>query len=69
MDLLFSHIQEKKETLKAAKKERNLKRKKAKIKLKNSSIIYHKLEQFVKKYYTNELLRGSIFFIGIGLLY
>jgi len=37
--------------------------------LENSSIIYYKLEQFVKKYYTNELLRGSIFFIGIGLLY
>jgi hypothetical protein len=37
--------------------------------LENSGIIYHKLEQFIKKYYTNELLRGGIFFIGIGLLY
>jgi hypothetical protein len=37
--------------------------------LENSNNIYLKLEQFIKKYYTNELLRGSIFFIGIGLLY
>jgi hypothetical protein len=37
--------------------------------LENSNNIYLKLEQFKKKYYTNELLRGSIFFIGIGLLY
>ena len=37
--------------------------------MKNSNNIYLKLEQFIKKYYTNELLRGSIFFIGIGLLY
>ncbi len=37
--------------------------------MENSNNIYLKLEQFIKKYYTNELLRGSIFFIGIGLLY
>lgn len=37
--------------------------------MENSNNIYLKLEQFKKKYYTNELLRGSIFFIGIGLLY
>ena len=37
--------------------------------MENSNNIYLKLEQFTKKYYTNELLRGSIFFIGIGLLY
>lgn len=31
--------------------------------------IYQKLEAFIKKYYTNELLRGIIFFVGFGLLY
>jgi hypothetical protein len=34
-----------------------------------TNIIYNKLESFIKKYYTNELLRGSIFFIGLGLMY
>lgn len=38
-------------------------------KLENSNIIYQKLEGFIKKFYTNELLRGTIFFIGIGLMY
>ena len=38
-------------------------------KLENSNVIYQKLESFIKKFYTNELLRGTIFFIGIGLLY
>jgi hypothetical protein len=37
--------------------------------LENSNIIYQKLEDFIKKFYKNELLRGTIFFIGIGLLY
>lgn len=31
--------------------------------------IYIKLESFIKKYYANELMRGSLFFIGLGLLY
>ncbi len=35
----------------------------------NSKIIYKKLEGFINKYYTNELLKGIIFFTGIGLLY
>ncbi|UPT72056.1 MAG: hypothetical protein M0D53_07205 [Flavobacterium sp. JAD_PAG50586_2] len=35
----------------------------------NSKIIYQKLEDFIRKFYTNELLRGTIFFVGIGLLY
>ena len=35
----------------------------------NSNIIYEKLESFIKKFYTNELLRGTLFFIGLGLLY
>jgi hypothetical protein len=38
-------------------------------KLKKSNIIYQKLESFIKKFYTNELLRGTIFFVGLGLLY
>lgn len=37
--------------------------------MENQNLIYHKLEQFIKKFYTNELLRGTIFFVGIGLLY
>jgi hypothetical protein len=37
--------------------------------LNNSNIIYEKLESFIKKFYTNELLRGTLFFIGLGLLY
>ena len=31
--------------------------------------IQDKLEQFIKKYYTNELIRGIILFFSIGLLY
>ena len=37
--------------------------------MESSSAIYQKLEAFIKKYYTNELLRGTIFFVGLGLLY
>tara|TARA_R110002072_G_scaffold22615_1_gene79390 strand:+ start:220602 stop:224030 length:3429 start_codon:yes stop_codon:yes gene_type:complete len=32
-------------------------------------IIQQKLEQFIKKYYTNELIKGAILFLAIGLLY
>ena len=32
-------------------------------------IIQDKLEQFIRKYYTNELLKGAILFFAIGLLY
>ena len=31
--------------------------------------IKNKLEQFIKRYYTNELLKGAILFFAIGLLY
>ncbi|TRU60095.1 MAG: hypothetical protein EWV90_15595 [Microcystis aeruginosa Ma_QC_Ch_20071001_M135] len=34
-----------------------------------TKVIYQKLEDFIKKFYTNELVRGSLFFIGLGLLY
>ena len=34
-----------------------------------SNFIYQKLELFIKKFYTNELIRGIIFFVGLGLLY
>jgi len=37
--------------------------------LKSSNIIYEKLETFIRKYYTNELIRGVLFFVGLGLLY
>ena len=37
--------------------------------MEKTSIIYQKLENFIKKFYTNELIKGTIFFIGIGLLY
>lgn len=33
------------------------------------SIIQQKLEQFIKKYYTNALIKGTILFFAIGLLY
>ena len=33
------------------------------------SIIQQKLEQFIKKYYTSELIKGVILFFAIGLLY
>ncbi|MDH7913735.1 DUF4175 family protein [Winogradskyella sp. SYSU M77433] len=35
----------------------------------NFETIKHKLEQFIKRYYTNELLKGVILFFAIGLLY
>ena len=37
--------------------------------MENANLIYLKLESFIKKFYSNELLRGTIFFIGLGLLY
>ena len=37
--------------------------------LEAKNVIYSKLEAFIRKYYTNELLRGTILFIGLGLLY
>ncbi|PIE49457.1 MAG: hypothetical protein CSA39_02465 [Flavobacteriales bacterium] len=37
--------------------------------LSNYSLIQKKLQQFIKKYYTNELLKGSILFLAFGLLY
>lgn len=33
------------------------------------NIIQEKLEEFIKKYYTNELIKGTILFFAIGLLY
>ncbi|AXO80757.1 hypothetical protein DZC78_10300 [Olleya aquimaris] len=35
----------------------------------NFNNIQHKLEQFIRKYYTNELIKGAILFFSIGLLY
>ncbi|TRX40366.1 DUF4175 family protein [Flavobacterium restrictum] len=37
--------------------------------METSRFIYQKLEAFIKKFYTNKLIRGIIFFIGLGLLY
>ncbi|TRX27072.1 hypothetical protein FNW25_06930 [Flavobacterium franklandianum] len=37
--------------------------------MEQSNFIYQKLELFIRKFYTNELIRGIIFFIGLGLLY
>ena len=34
-----------------------------------SNNIFIKLESFIKKYYWNELIKGTIFFIGLGLIY
>ncbi|SDB61746.1 hypothetical protein SAMN03097699_2644 [Flavobacteriaceae bacterium MAR_2010_188] len=35
----------------------------------NFKIIQKKLEEFIRRYYTNELLKGAILFFAIGLLY
>lgn len=35
----------------------------------SSNNIYKKLEAFIRKYYTNELIRGIVLFIGLGLCY
>ncbi len=35
----------------------------------NFKTIQSKLEQFIKKFYTNELIKGAILFFAIGLLY
>ncbi|MTE27181.1 DUF4175 family protein [Winogradskyella ouciana] len=35
----------------------------------NFETIKNKLQEFIRKYYTNELLKGSILFFAIGLLY
>ncbi len=35
----------------------------------NFENIQNKLEQFIRRYYTNELLKGAILFFAIGLLY
>ncbi|MBZ4043572.1 coiled-coil domain-containing protein [Flavobacterium hibisci] len=37
--------------------------------MKTTSSIYAKLEAFIKKYYTNELIKGILLFTGFGLLY
>jgi hypothetical protein len=37
--------------------------------LEKSNSIQQKLEAFIKKYYTNELIRGVLFFTGLGLIY
>ncbi|NGY36707.1 hypothetical protein FQU23_004180 [Flavobacterium sp. XN-5] len=37
--------------------------------MESSNSIYRKLESFIRKYYTNELIRGIVLFIGLGLLY
>ncbi len=37
--------------------------------MENSNFIYQKLELFIKKFYLNELIRGILFFTGLGLLY
>ncbi len=37
--------------------------------MENFEILQRKLEAFIKRYYINELLKGTIFFIAIGLIY
>jgi hypothetical protein len=37
--------------------------------MENFEILQRKLQDFIKKYYLNELLKGAILFIAIGLLY
>lgn len=35
----------------------------------NQAVIFQKLEFFIRKYYINELIKGSFFFFGLGLIY
>lgn len=37
--------------------------------MKTKAIIFEKLEAFIKRFYTNELIKGVILFVGLGLLY
>ncbi|CAM3556634.1 glutamyl-tRNA synthetase [Flavobacterium gelidilacus] len=37
--------------------------------METKAIIFVKLEAFIKRFYTNELIKGVILFIGLGLLY
>lgn len=37
--------------------------------MESKSVIYSKLEAFIRKFYTNEIIKGSLLFIGLGLLY
>ncbi|GAA4310161.1 DUF4175 family protein [Christiangramia aestuarii] len=37
--------------------------------MENFGLVQEKLEVFIKKYYLNEILKGSLLFLGIGLLY
>ena len=37
--------------------------------MEKQQFIFQKLEAFIRKFYINELIRGTIFFIGLGLLY
>lgn len=37
--------------------------------METKALIYQKLETFIRKFYTNELLKGSLFFVGLGLMY
>jgi hypothetical protein len=37
--------------------------------LETKAIIFEKLEAFIKRFYTNELIKGVILFVGLGLLY
>ncbi len=37
--------------------------------MESKSVIYSKLETFIRKFYTNEIIKGVLLFIGLGLLY
>lgn len=37
--------------------------------MESTRVIYQKLEAFIRKYYLNELIKGAIFFVGLGLIY
>ncbi|BCY27800.1 hypothetical protein [Flavobacterium okayamense] len=37
--------------------------------MESKSVIYSKLEAFIRKFYTNEVVKGLLLFIGLGLLY
>ena len=37
--------------------------------METKALIFQKLETFIRKFYMNELLKGSLFFVGLGLIY
>ena len=35
----------------------------------NYELLIHKLDEFIRKYYKNKLIKGSIYFVGLFVLF